>query len=144
MLCVPANLIVVGCALDRVPPGTPRSWKVLINVVARALALTPRPHRADSMLCVFVKLIAFEYEFRNRHSQVIMVRHMLSFQPPWIGVEIRTVLTKLLVWGVRGDPVLVSRRYRDHKHSFQQLQWNAHSLSVPFSRSGVQVGVPDA
>ena len=93
MLCVFAKLTVVEYVFSHVPPGFPRSWEVLIKNVVTAPALTPRAHSPDS-------LIAVEYVFWNPH--------ILTFESPWIGVEIRTAFAELLVWSVWGYPIPVS------------------------------------
>ena len=108
MLCVFTKLIVVDYVFGHVPPGSPRSWEVLTKNFARAPALTPRSHSSDS-------LIAVEYVFRNPpqgslgdRPLVFMPPHILTFKSSWIGVEVRTILTRLLVWSVWGYPTLVS------------------------------------
>ena len=74
--------------------------------VARPPAPTPGLHKPGTT--VFAKLITVEYKFRNRRSLVFILVQTLTSKSLWIGVETRTVLIELLVWGVRGDPVLVS------------------------------------
>ena len=118
-----AKFIVVEHMISRVPPGSCWGWEVLIKSGVRGPALTPRPHKPGTMSCVLAKLIALEYEFRCRRSPVFL--RILTFESPWIGMETRTVLTELVIWSVRGDPVLVSPFLyyccRDHGHGIQRL-----------------------
>lgn len=65
------------------------------------------------MLGVISELTVIEYVFRSHrwsvggHPLIFMIPNILTFQSPRIGVEIRNVLTKSLVWGNRGGSMLV-------------------------------------
>ena len=75
---------------------------------ARVPALTPRLHKPGTMLCLLVELIAVEYEPGNRRSLVSMLLRNLTFESPWIRVEIGKALAELLFRGVWEDLRLVS------------------------------------
>ena len=70
-----------------------------------APVLTARPLITDSVICISAKLIIIGHPrgLMGDCCPVFAFPPILTLRPPYARVVIRSVLTTLLVWGVRGD-----------------------------------------